>query len=69
MTCVYVSTPIVIGYFIMQIAISQSEKNLGKRGEKLIDGTSEAASHVATSDQNKALQMLLNRHRPKDDDN
>lgn len=35
MSLVYFSIPLVGGYFVMQVAIGQAEKNNGKNGEKL----------------------------------
>ena len=71
-TCVYISIPIVSGYFIMQAAIAQSVKNLGPRGEKLdaatasLKTTTSAAPgsvNAAVADQKRALQMVLDRHK------
>ena len=65
-TVVYISIPVVAGYFIMQVAIGQSMNNLGTQGEKLgernrIQGN--PGTDRATADQKKALQMLLDRHK------
>ena len=34
-TCVYVSFPIVMGYYIMEATNAQAIKNLGRHGEKM----------------------------------
>jgi hypothetical protein len=65
-TAVYVSIPIVAGYFIMQVAIAQSEKNLGAKGEKLEQAgrtSNHTGAGAGTADQKRALQMLLDRHK------
>lgn len=66
-TAVYISIPVVAGYFIMQVAIAQSEKNLGTKGEKLEHNVGMNSNHVGsgtgTADQKRALQLLLDRHK------
>ena len=65
-TAVYISIPVVAGYFIMQVAIGQSMKNLGMQGEKLEERNRVLGNPGAdrgTADQKKALQMLLDRHK------
>ena len=70
-TGVYISIPIVSGYFIMQTAIAQSVKNLGPRGEKLDGGVAPGATsagapdsvNAAVADQKRALQLVLDRHK------
>jgi hypothetical protein len=68
MGLIYFSIPVIGGYYIMQAAIGQSEKNLGAHGERLRTASGGQTSEYsgATADQKKALQMLLDRHRPKE---
>lgn len=60
---VYFTIPVIFGFFIMQTAIGQAERNLGPQGEKLKRSGIGASSE--TSQQNKALQAILDKARNK----
>ena len=53
---VYFTIPIIAGYFIMQFAISKSEKNIGINGSKL---TRDSPFQRETNMQNVKLNELL----------
>jgi hypothetical protein len=55
MKVVYFLIPVVGGYYVMQLAIAQSHKNLGANGEKL----RKPVGDLATLEQNRALGATL----------
>ena len=67
MGAIYFSIPVIGGYYIMQAAIQQSEKNLGTHGERLreLNASHHSPFEGGTADQKKALQLLLDRHKSK----
>jgi hypothetical protein len=64
MQVVYITIPIVAGYFVMEWANGQADKNLGKNGE-LLKKDIRLNSHAKTTAQQKeGLQRLLDSHKP-----
>ena len=49
MGLVYFTIPVIAGYYVMQWAIGQSEKNLGPKGKRLEDSMDASSKHKAAS--------------------
>jgi hypothetical protein len=64
MRMVYISIPLIGGYFIMQWAEGQADKNLGKNGELLKKDPRLNGHSKTTAQQKEGLQRLLNSHNP-----
>lgn len=64
MRIVYISIPLISGYFIKQWTDGQTEKNLGKNGEFMKKDPRLNGYSKTTAQQNEGLQQLLNSHNP-----